>query len=353
MVAAVAVVAPACARAATSGFGGGATNPANGVYNDFAFSSNWFGVVSGIIAKDQTAHVVASSIDIAGAPYNPVDPIILLGFWTAAPLPGFGSGRGTLSVESGTLTNVGVVKLGHVKYGVGEYTGTLLIQGGTLVTSGVVHGGTVGTNDLHVTSGTLDLGYGGVNHSVAGDPNVTFEFAGGTIRNLTSARITALSGEGLITNMTGALTLDLESDSLFSGNICGSGGNITKTNRGVLTFAPGGLGTTGTMSLLGLTTTTNITFNFDLTTPSGSNDFIEIGSGGIEVDPGTKIILGTRPMSNGCYRLFGGAMGFSGLTNFSLRTAPPSGYEYTLSTNLEPGYVTLIVDSVGTVIRVR
>lgn len=322
------------AQAVNYGFVGGSPRADGKCYWENA--ANWQGgYYGGFIGANSVCYFDGGSATIASTQGG-----LQVGYYGST---GSLNGRGTLRVVADTLTIQSSLVVGKLKYGAGERTGTLYVQGGTLFCAGVADNGTDGVNDVHVLDGILDCGYGSVNHAISGRSNMRLEFAGGTIRNLTTARVTTLSGSGLITNLTGVLTLDVAQASRFSGNVHGSGGGtILKTNSVALTFAPGGVGTRATMALVGLAASRNVTFHFDLTSPGGSNDLIVVGSGGLTVDPGTAIVFGTPPTAPGHYRLFGGTFGSPDLGNFVL--PEPEG-EYSLSTEADPGYIVLSVRS--------
>ena len=114
---------------------------------------------------------------------------------------------------------------------------------------------------------------------------------------------------------TGSGSVTLNGGTLASG-IAGSGGNGSingniMAGTGAHIIAPGGVGTIGTLSVGGITSSSMTTFNFDLGAPvngSYSGDLINLGAGGLTVNGGT-ISFGTNPTALGDYRLFGGNFG--------------------------------------------
>lgn len=340
----IAVVFCGTAEAINYGFVGGAPRVDGKCYWDG--TNNWQSFTpSGFIGANSVCYFDG----------NPEDPTVSTTYNGGFTIGYYGStttlcGSGTLNVVADTLTIVGPIYLGKVKTGSEARPGTLNVRGGTLIVNGIVNvtDGTL-VNSVTVEGGVLDVASNAIDAAVN---YVTF--TGGTIRNLTTARFTTFSGGGLITNLSGALTLDLSTNALFTGSIWGSGAaTVTKTNSGVLTFDPGGPGTNATLALAGLTTTTNIVFSFDLNTPGGANDTIEIGPGGLTLDPGTPLYFGTRPAAVGYYRLFGGTLGSPAVSNLCLMTPPARGHLYFLSATAEPGYITLMVRTVGTLMIIR
>ena len=87
------------------------------------------------------------------------------------------------------------------------------------------------------------------------------------------------------------------------------------------TIAPGGIGSIGTLTIGSLLTSSNLTLNFDLTTPGGSGDLLTI-TNGLTVGQGTPITFGTNPPAvPGEYQLIGGNFGTPNLSYFHLPAA--------------------------------
>ncbi len=123
-----------------------------------------------------------------------------------------------------------------------------------------------------------------------------------------------------------------------------SGGSIqgeVLPGSGASVLAPGGLGSIGTLTIGSLITASNLTLNFDLTTPGGSGDLLAI-TNGLTVGQDTPITFGTDPTTDGDYRLIGYGSLTGSLSDFELPTAP-SGVTYSLSTTVDPGYIDLVV----------
>ena len=120
-----------------------------------------------------------------------------------------------------------------------------------------------------------------------------------------------------------------------SGNVTLNGGTLASggTNGGSISgvvqagsiaseIAPGGIGSIGTLTIGSLLTSSNLTLNFDLTTPGGSGDLLTI-TNGLTVGQGTPITFGTNPTAIGDYRLIAIPSNFdtSTLGNFDLPVA--------------------------------
>ena len=115
------------------------------------------------------------------------------------------------------------------------------------------------------------------------------------------------------------------------------------------TIAPGGVGTIGSLSIGGLTTTGLTTLDFDLGIGAGevtSGDLLTLGSGTVSVGSGTLMAFGGSPVGGNDYRLIGGSVSGINLADFTLPTAP-SGVTYSLSSSVDSGYIDLVVVGTG------
>jgi autotransporter-associated beta strand protein len=140
---------------------------------------------------------------------------------------------------------------------------------------------------------------------------------------------------------TGSGTVTLNGGTLTSAT---SGGSISgEVEVGTLpsAIAPGGVGSVGTLTLGSLVTASNLTLNFDLTTPGGNGDLLLI-TNALTLNPGTANTFGTDPTTLGDYRLIGFGSLTGSLGDFELPGAPPNTM-YTLSTAVDPGYIDLVV----------
>jgi autotransporter-associated beta strand protein/uncharacterized repeat protein (TIGR03803 family) len=140
---------------------------------------------------------------------------------------------------------------------------------------------------------------------------------------------------------TGSGTVTLSGGTLASGD---EGGTIAgEVEIGPLpsVIAPGGIGAIGTLTIGSLLTSSNLTLDFDLTTPDGSGDLLIITSA-LTVGPDTPILFGTDPTAFGDYPLIAipGDFDTSALGNFDLSTAP-DGDAYSLTAI--GGYIDLVV----------
>ncbi len=85
--------------------------------------------------------------------------------------------------------------------------------------------------------------------------------------------------------------------------------------------------------------------NFDLTTPSGSNDLLTI-TGKLTLAANTAITFGADPTTDGDYQLIGYGSLSGGTIDLELPAAP-SGLTYLLSTTVNTGYIDLVVSGVA------
>jgi fibronectin-binding autotransporter adhesin len=257
--------------------------------------------------------------------------------YVAAPL-NFNPGTG----NSATLQFAAPMTINAARY-INLYTGTAVFdtQANNVSIPAVING----TGTLQKTgTGSLTL---------SGDNS----YSGNTI--LTNGTLVAASpfgtstGSGTVTLNGG--TLAGNANAYISGNVlAGSGAHI---------IAPGGVGSIGTLTVGGLTTSSLTTINFDLgagpaVNIGGNNivnngDLLTLGTGTVSIGSGTNIAFGVDPGSGAIgtdYRLIGdlsngSVVGGITLSNFSLPSAP-SGVAYGLSTAVDPGYIDLVV-SIG------
>ncbi len=266
-------------------------------------------------------------------------------------------GDNTNTTFAGVLSGGGQL----VKTGNGDFT---------LAGSNTYSGGTA------ISGGTLQLGDGASkNGSVPGNitDNARLTFANPNAQTYTGA----ISGSGSVTK-TAAGALTLAASNIYSGGtevdegtlVASNGTNGSATGSGTVTLsggtlasgtgggsisgsvqigsvaseiAPGGIGSIGKLTIASLLAASNLTLNFDLTTPEGNGDLLVITSpGGLTLAPGTAITFGTKPTTHGDYRLIGGSFGTLPLGDFVLPTAPAT-VSYSLSTTPDPGYIDLVV----------
>jgi autotransporter-associated beta strand protein len=187
---------------------------------------------------------------------------------------------GTLS-GSGSLTKAGTGAL--VLTGSNTYTGGTTVEAGILVAANGANGSATGSGSVALSGGTLASG----------------------------------DGEGSISGEVEIGPLPSE-------------------------IAPGGIGSTGTLTIGSLLTASNLTtLDFDLTTPDGSGDLLVV-TGDLTLAPNTAIAFGSDPTTSGDYPLIGYGSLRGSLSYFDLPAAPPY-FTYTLSTTVDPGYIDLVV----------
>ncbi len=205
-------------------------------------------------------------------------------------------------------------------------------------------------------SGTLSLGAlndGGtpqtVNLSGAGTVVLTspaMTVTAGAMFNVNAGTLRVANTSG---SATGSGNVTLNAGTLASGPVGAISGNVM-AGSGAHVIAPGGIGSIGTLSVGGVTTSANTTFNFDLGAPVASNtysgDLVNLTGGGLTIGGQSAVTFGANPTAQGDYRLFGGNIGTWTPTtlasSFSLPVAP-AGLAYTLSTAVDPSYIDLVV----------
>jgi autotransporter-associated beta strand protein len=197
---------------------------------------------------------------------------------------------------------------------------------------------TVGGNNASTTytgtlSGSGSLTKAGTGALTLSGPNT---YTGGTI---VEAGILVASN-GANGSATGSGTVTLSGGTLASGSGGGSIEGVVEIESFPSVIAPGGIGSIGTLTIGSLITASDLTLNFDLTTPAGNGDLLVITR---VLEPGlTTITFGTDPTVLGNYRLIGYETLMGNVSEFDLPAAP-SGLRYSLSTTVDPGYIDLVV----------
>ena len=138
---------------------------------------------------------------------------------------------------------------------------------------------------------------------------------------------------------------------LASGAVGTISGNVL-AGTAAHTIAPGGVGTVGTLTIGGLTSSTLTTLNFDLGTGAGvitNGDNLILGSGTVSIASGTIMTFGGTPVAGNDYQLIGdtsagAVVGAIPLGNFTLPAAP-AGLSYSLA--VSSGFIDLDVVSSG------
>ena len=237
------------------------------------------------------------------------------------------------------------------------------------------------TLDLSGVSQTIDslansgVSGGTVTNSGAGTATLTLAPAGSTtfsgrIQNGTGKVALVLAGPGTqvfasSNTYTGGTTIDggilvaanANGSATGSGLVTLSGGTLASGASGSISgsvvvssvaseIAPGGFGSIGHLTVGSLATASNLTMlNFDLTTPSGSNDLLTI-TGKLTLAANTAITFGVDPTTDGDYKLIGYGSLSGGTIDLELPAAP-SGLTYLLSTTVNTGYIDLVVSGVA------
>ena len=159
----------------------------------------------------------------------------------------------------------------------------------------------------------LDLN--GAGHSVLSGANT---YSGGTTVNNGTLVVANTSGSA-----TGTGNVTMNSGIFASAPAAAGRSRATCSPARLLTIAPGGVGTIGTLKVGGLTTASNLaTLAFDLTTPGGDNDLLVIGAGGLRRPEYGHQPSASPPSTPGDYKLIEGTIVSGTLSNFSLPSAP-------------------------------
>jgi fibronectin-binding autotransporter adhesin len=284
-------------------------------------------------------------------------------------------GTSNISVAGGTLTQSvanafnGTGQSLSVGSGTANLSQSNSFTGGTTLTGGTLNAtaaGSLGTGNVTITGGTFA-------------PTVANTLSGATQQILigSTASVTLPFGNtnGGNTTLSGTATLNLTNTSgsaTGTGNILlgagttlksGTAGTITGTVIGPVSgtaalVVPGGVGSIGTLTLGGLTTTSSTTLNFDLTvpfngTPSNTGDLISAGT--LTLGSGTQLAFNITPNASGDYRLIGYntststgviAGNFTGIPANTARTS------YSLNINgVDPGFIDLVVTNSGSTVN--
>jgi autotransporter-associated beta strand protein len=171
-------------------------------------------------------------------------------------------------------------------------------------------------------------------------------YTGGTILNAGTLIVSNTSGSA-----TGTGSVTLNGGILASGATGSISGNVL-AGTGSHTIAPGGVGTVGSLTIGGLTSTNLTTLDFDLGTGAGeitNGDLLTLGSKTVSVGSGTLMTFGGTPVAGDDYRLIGDNSGGTvvdaiPLANFSLSVpGATAGSSYSLSNTVDPGFIDLVV----------
>ena len=241
----------------------------------------------------------------------------------------------------------------QVLAGSNSYTGGTTISSGTLqLGDGVRNNGSVAgdiTNNACLTlanpnaqtySGTIS-GSGSIDKTAAGALTLAASniYSGGTEVN----NGTLVAANGTHGSATGSGNVTLNGGTLASGTGGGSISGGVRIGSMASEIAPGGIGTTGPLTIGSLITASKLTLNFDLAAPGGSGGDLLTITTALTVGPDTPITFGANPTTPGDYRLIAIPSNFdkSTLGNFDLPVVP--GRRCSLSTSVDPGYIDLVV----------
>ena len=259
------------------------------------------------------------------------------------------------------------------------YSGGTTVSGGTLVFSpqslgsGVVilDGGILqyaAGNTQDISTQTVEFGINGGTIDTNGN-NVTYAdpvgaVATGPLTKAGAGTLTLAAGSAYTTNTTvtgGTLLID---NTFNSATVTLDGGNLASGPSATLignvvagahahTIAPGGIGSIGTLTIGGLTSSSLTTLAFDLGTGSGlvtNGDNLILGSGTTSIGAGTLLTFGgAAPVAGNDYQLIGdtssgAVVGAIPLGNFTLPAAP-AGLAYSLA--VSSGFIDLDVTNAG------
>ena len=272
------------------------------------------------------------------------------------------------SFTGGITILSGIVNPGTTDASFGAASSPVILNGGGLVASAnSVYAATrniqLATNasgyfrvfntDTLTVNGLIG-GAGTLQKSDAGALNVTGSntYSGGTVvlqgTLLASNTAGSATGSGAVTINSGAI---LSSGTGSSGIVAG---NVTLASGALLT--PGGAGTIGTLTLQGgLATASGGTLSFDLTTPGGSGDLINVSGGSLNFGTGAGVALTangvTNSLSPGNYRLFQYTVGTTTVANSGNVTftggLPRQLAQYSFTPDSTAGYLDVSVTSLA------
>ena len=226
------------------------------------------------------------------------------------------------------------------------------------------------TNDGESSAIALTIGNNNQNSNISGiisDTSQAIANYGGSITkigtgtltlggaNTYSGGTTISAGTFVAANTSGSATgsadVNLNGATFASGATGSISGNLL-VGSGTNTIAPGGIGTVGSLTLGGLSTTNTTTLAFDLGTGTGTitnGDLLTLGSGTISIANGTLLdFAGTYAGGTNDYRLIGGSISGINVGDLILPSLPAGVTSWSLSNNrVDPGFIDLVVTAVA------
>jgi autotransporter-associated beta strand protein len=274
--------------------------------------------------------------------------------------PGFFGFTGPNTYAGPTTITSGLVNPGANDNPFGQASNPIILSGGGLLAS--ANATYAATRNIQLASGQVGYlrQYGGasmtINGLISGAGTLDKTDGGSLILtgpNTYSGPTYVGAGTLLVSNTSGSATgtgnVLINNGTLSSGT--GNSGVIAGQvlpGSGVMAITPGGVGAYGTLTVGGLTTNANSTISFDLTTPGGSNDSINVTGGTLNLAAGTLAIgnVASYPYTPapGLYRLFQFNPGTTTLANTSGMTftgLPRQLAQYALLPDASSGFLDL------------
>ncbi len=244
------------------------------------------------------------------------------------------NGAGSGLFNSGNLYIAGDSAAGHVG-------GSLTVSRGATASNG---------STFVATQGALTVCGVGSSFNDAGNLYLGDSSAGGLVKVSSGAALTSTNayvnpGASLTVGGVGSgvtLTGNFYQDGLTS---VLNGGHLVVQNTAHVSGTLSVAGANSNMSFGGLTTATNSTLQFTLGSPVSAGSYnggvITVGSQGASISQGTSLSFADAPKTSGNYRLIGGNISGIAASSFNI-TNQPVGYQYSLSSTVDPGYLDLV-----------
>jgi autotransporter-associated beta strand protein len=275
--------------------------------NSSATAASWSGNIS--LASNTTIGGTGN-ITLSGLVTENVGPFALIKVGTnKLTLTG-----ATNSWSGGTFVQAGILTIGNagalpnattVTLGNGTTSASLDLAGSNITVAGLATAGT-GTSNTVGSSSTIansTLTFAGGTSTFAATIQDALGIGNQTVALAISSGNLSLSGNNTYSGGTvvngGTLSITNTSGSATgTGNVTLNGGTLIGTGAisgsvlagtGAHTINPGDVGTTGNLTVGGLSTNANTTLAFDLDSPSGTNDLLNV-AGNITLSNGTLAI---------------------------------------------------------------